>query len=392
MRIALLSTLDRAPKPGTVRPAFAAFAGAMVVERQLDLAIKLGCERVACLVDAVEREVVELQGRAESAGIKFRAIRHPSRLSGMVTAEDELFVVAPGVLPDDAEVEETLTGKGVLAFPADTAVPLGYERIDLELAWGGVMLVPGRIVERLAELPGDVDVPSTLMRLSLQSGSPIRHLDRDLLSEGHWHIDAERAELDAREKRWIDAQRRKIAFRAPGLAVAERAGARLARDILGRSVESVPILAAIASVITAVGLAAFGFPAAGIAMTALAALFGHLAGVVDRVAQLSRPKTNRGLLHRLLGHAIDPVFIFLLAISAPEEFGFLRVFVPLVLFGLLRLGESYSSKKWRATYADRILLGFLLAPAAFLGFSTEMAAAIALLVLATRFFPTLRGD
>ena len=105
MRIALLSTLDRNPRTGTVRPAFANFAGAMVVERQLDLALMLGCERAVCLVDAVEREVVELQHRAESAGMKFRAIRQPSMLAGMVTADDELLVIVPGLLPDDEGVK-----------------------------------------------------------------------------------------------------------------------------------------------------------------------------------------------------------------------------------------------------------------------------------------------
>ncbi|MBL4857863.1 MAG: hypothetical protein JKY36_01450, partial [Erythrobacter sp.] len=99
MRIALLSTLDRDPRPGSPRPAFANFAGAMVVERQLDLALLMGCERVVCLVDAVEREIVELQHRAECAELKFRAIRQPSRLAGMVTADDELLVIDTGILP-----------------------------------------------------------------------------------------------------------------------------------------------------------------------------------------------------------------------------------------------------------------------------------------------------
>ena len=392
MRIALLSTLERDPQAGSPRAAFAGFAGAMVVERQLDLAIRLGCERIICLVDSIEREVLEVQDRAESAGKKFRALRNPARLSGMVAAEDEVLVLAPGLLPDDDATEKTLESRGILAFPADLAVPLGYERIDLELAWSGAMMVPGNLVERLSGLPADVDVPSALMRLALQSGTPMRHLDRELLQQGQWHLGADRQTLDAREKRWIDAQRRQIAFRAPGVAVAERAGARLARDILGQASEPLPLAAAYLSIMGALGLAAFGHTAFGLALVTLGALFGHMAEVVGRVSSLNRMAKDRSLLNRVLDYLIDPVFILLLIVSAPEPLGFMRAFVPLTLFGLLRLSHRHASEKWRATYGDRILLGCLLTAPAFLGYAHEAAAILALLVLLTRFFAPFRGD
>lgn len=392
MRIALLSTLDRDPRPGSPRPAFANFAGAMVVERQLDLALLMGCERVVCLVDAVEREIVELQHRAECAELKFRAIRQPSRLAGMVTADDELLVIDTGILPDDETVKTALSKKGILAFPADIAVPLGYERIDLGFAWAGTMLIPGYLVEKLSDLPDDIDLPSALMRLALQTGGQVIPLDRNLLTEGSWHLNADRAALDLREKRWIDSQRRRIAFRAPGLAVAERAGARLTRDIVGRSAEPIPVIAAGTCMLAATVLGIVGYPAIAIGLTSAAALFAHMGGVVERIATRGRPKSKPNLLRKTVDYLIDPLFIMLLVLSAPEELGFLRGFVPLVLIGLLRLGERHASEPWRATYADRILLGMLIAPAAFAGFSTEMAAAIALLVLATRFFRPFRDD
>lgn len=392
MRIALLSTVDRNAHPGSARPAFANFAGAMVVERQLDLARELGCERVICLVDAVEREVVELQHRAECSEMKFRAIRQPSRLGGMVTADDELFVIVSGLLPDDDAVKSALSDMGVLAFPADLAVPLGHERIDLGFAWAGAMLVRGHLVEKLAELPGDVDVPSALMRIALQSGIRLVPLDRKLLAEGQWHLDADRQTLKLREKRWIDAQRRRIAFRAPGLAVAERAGARLTRDIVGQSAEPIPLAASAVCLLAAMTFGILGYASVGIGLTALGALFAHIGGVVERVARRGRPRSKPNPLRRLVDLLIDPLFAILLILAAPEELGLLRGFVPLILIGLLRLGERHASEDWRATYSDRILLGLLLAPAAFFGISTEMAAALSLLVLATRFFRPLRDD
>ena len=391
MRIALLSTLDRRSHPSGPRPAFAQFAGTMVVERELELALQLGCERIVCLVDAVEREVIELQHRAERAGVKFRAVRHASELMGAVTAEDEVLVIAPGVLPDDDAVATALERKAVLSFPAELAVPLGYERIDLELAWAGVMLVPGHLVERLSQLPDDVDVPSSMMRLALQSGTRIVPVAPELLKEGQWHLDADRKALEMREKRWIDTQRRNIAFRAPGLAIAERAGARLARDIVGTPAEKLPIYAAISCVIGALGTAAFGYPAIALGLATMTALLGHMGQVVGRVSRLGKPRKTPGPIERFLGHLVDPLFIILLIVAAPEQFGILRAFVPIMLFGLLRLGEQYGSETWRDSYADRIFLGLMLSAAAAFSLSTEMAAALALIALASRFVKPVRG-
>ena len=388
MRIALLSVLGREPAPS--RAAFANFAGAMIVERQLDLAIRLGCKRVACIVEAVESEVVRLQHRAEQAGLKFRAIRQPSRLSGMVDEGDELLVFASAVLPDDEAVVTALDREAILAFSADMAVPLGYERSDNEQAWSVVWLISGKTVGLLGQLPEDIDVPSSLMRLGLQTGTPVRPLDRKTLSEGRWHLSPGRETLDLREKNWIDAQRRDIAFLAPGLAVAERVGGRLARDLLGTAAEGAPaILAAVAS-IAALGAGAFGATTIGLGLVSLAALFKHVGGVVERVARIGRAEWKSSPLLRFLDYAIDPIFILMLIIAAPAGLGAFGAFVPLVLFGLLRLGQRHSSERWRATYADRISLGALILPAAFFGLSTEAAAILALLVLATRFFDGFR--
>jgi hypothetical protein len=114
--------------------------------------------------------------------------------------------------------------------------------------------------------------------------------------------------------------------------------------------------------------------------------------VVERIANRGRPQRKPNLLRKIVDYLIDPLFIVLLVLAAPEELGLLRGFVPLVLIGLLRLGEQHASEPWRATYADRILLGLIISPAAFAGYSTEMASAIALLALATRFFGPFRDD
>lgn len=392
MRIALLSTLERNPEAGLVRPAFRSYAGAMVVERQLDLALKLGCGLVACFVDSVEREVIELQRRAQEAGVKFVHVREPARLFSMVGEDDEVLAMASGVLPDPEVAESALARQGVLALPADIAVPLGYERIDLEFAWAGVMLVPGKLIKTLGNLPSDVDVPSALMRLALQTGTRVVPLDRQVIEQQEWHIDPDPKALAEREKKWIDAQREPISFAAPGLAVAERAGARLARDVVGKGAERSATIAAGIAALLAVGLGGYFSPTIGLGFASLSALFARMGRVVERVAQLGKAERRPSILHRILDWGLDPVIVFLLYLASPEEYGLLRWFVPVMLVGLLRLSEKFASEQWRATYADRILLAALLSLAALGGFSTEVSAVIALLVLVSRFFSPFRDQ
>ena len=392
MRIALLSTLDRDPRPGRIRPAFVPFAGARVIDRQLDLALSLGCEAVACMADGIGREVIQLQHRAERAGAKFMALREPAKLSGLVTATDEILVIASGVLPDAATTERLLTKPAVIAFPADVAVPAGFERIDPEFAWSGVLLTRGNLVERLVEMEPDIDVPSVLMRLALQSGTRLVPAERKLVDENDWTIDATREGLAARELRWIEAQREPVSFHAPGIAIAERAGTRLARDIVGGRGENGPVVASGVLALFSIAAGALSMPAIGLAFVTFAALFARIGRVVERVAKKGQVAPKRSPLLKFLESSLDILFILLIYLASSQESDLTRIFVPLVLMGLLRLGESHGSDVWRRTYADRILLGFLLTPATFLGFGAQAAAIIALLVLATRFFGPFRKD
>lgn len=390
MRIALLSILDRDPAPGRTRPAFLPFAGARVVERQLDLALSLGCEAIACLADGIGREVIELQHRAERAGARFIAIREPGKLSGLVTANDELLVIASGVLPDPTLVEKLLAKPGVIAFPADVAVPLGFERIDPEFAWTGVVLTRGNLVERLTELPSDIDVPSSLMRLALQTGAQLVPAERRVLDDGDWTIDANPEELKARETRWIEAQREKIPFTAPGIAVAERAGTRLARDIVGKKSETAPAVVAAVFALAAAFSAWLDLPVLGFGFLATSAFFSRVALVIERVARKGDARANRGSFVKYLQYLHDPLIIFLMYVASSQESDWVRLFVPAMLVGLLRLGEWHGSETWRRTYADRILLGGILCGAAFFGLAAEVGAFLALLVLVSRFLTAFR--
>ena len=101
MRIAVLSTLDTDGSQGEVRAAFRRFAGVTIAEHQLDLALRIGCDRIICLTDSIGAQVLDLQNRAEMAGVKFRAVRSAGRLPGMIGREDEFVLLSSGLLADE---------------------------------------------------------------------------------------------------------------------------------------------------------------------------------------------------------------------------------------------------------------------------------------------------
>lgn len=392
MRVALLSILDHSPAFGRLRPAFRQFAGSRIIERQVDLALAVGCETIACLVDGIGREVIEAQRRAETAGARFVAIQNPRPLSGLVSAADELFVVGPGVLPAEDIVIRHSSRPAVLVFPAEDAVPLGYERVDAEFAWAGTLLAHGSCVERLSELPPDADVVSSLLRIALQSGVRIQPLEKRLIDEHRWHLDPSAEELSEREQHWIHAHAAPASFVAPGLAVSERIGARLAKDVLGGRWARVPAIAAAVSGVIALSLALWGWVLPALGMGAVMALLGVVGETVERISLAGRTVVQRTALAKAIDWLTDPVLAILIAMASPEDTEWLRLFVPAVLFGLLRLGHRWAGPKWRDSYRDRVALSLLLIPAAVFGVVQPIVAALALIVLLTLFFAPTKGE
>lgn len=385
MRVALLSTLENTPAPGKLRAPFRMFAGSRIIDRQIDLAIAAGCETIACLVDGIGREVTEAQQRAEQAGARFVAMQRARPLSGIVGAADELLVMGAGILPADDAVLRLTARPVVLAFPADDAVPRGYERLDLEFAWAGVMLAPGSAVERLSELPEDADVISALLRIALQCGVKIYPVEKRLLEEGMWHLNPTAEALAEREDRWIRTHADPAPFTALGLAVAERIGARFAKDSLGGRAVRIPAVAAGLAGIGALILAVLGFPVAALGLGALMATLGAAGETVERIGKAGQFGATRSALAKTIDWMTDPILAILIALASPEDTEWLRLFVPAVLFGLLRLGERSRHDRWHDTYRDRVLLALALVPFAFLGVLQPAVAALALIVLITLF-------
>lgn len=396
MRIAILTALAEDPDHKGRKRAFRIFAGRSILSHQLDCAIDLGCESVVCLVGGLGQDVIACQHRAEAAGVRFQAIEDLRRLSGLVKADDDIFVIADGLLPAAEEAVRLLNDRPVvLTFPVDPALGFGFERIDGQYAWAGMLRTRGQSVERLSDLPPDAAAASALLRIALQAGTRQTALDPALLLNGDWLLRADSPTLLEREKRWIAGRVSPVSFAAPGLATAERIGARLGRDIVGTRLERLPLFAAVGAGVLAALLATIGKPLVALALGTTMALLLPIAGVIQRLGRAPRNRTRRFGVDATLRAGADLLLVALVALTIPiEGSAWLRLFVPTILFGLLRLGEQLaldseprgSFASWRVLYADRILLLALVLPAAFFGLAQLLCAVLSLLVLGSLFF------
>lgn len=341
--------------------AYLRLGGATLAHHQLALALAAGCERIACLARALDPELASLQQEAERAGARFHMISGGRSLSGLVTASDELLVLGEGVIvsPPDA-LELVSQAPGVMVLPAESAVPQGFERIDLNHAGAGLMLLPGRLVERLNDLPPDVDPASALLRIALQAGVAQRPVPQALVSDGRWLLVRDEAQAHAAEDGWMDRQTAGLGH-TPGLGLAAWIARRFGAAMLhAGSAASAPALGALALVAMAGGSAWLGWPSLGLALLGTGWLAQRVGAIITG-AQADSLGLPRGILSRTepFGLALDAVLVGVLLAAPPLVPGeplWSQAFAPVVLVGLLRLLARVMPGRFSAWVEDRLLL------------------------------------
>lgn len=383
MRTALLSTLELTEE-GKPR-AFERFGGRSLLEWQVDIARDLGCSRIVCLAQGERAAIREVREQCERAGLDFLLIGGPLPLVGLLSADQELVVIADGLVADRDRVKQALgDGRGVLTLPDEAGIAAGFERIDARHAWGGVLVARAQIAEQLADMPPDSDTISLLLRLALQAGTRLVPLEEDVLQSGEWLLLQEPDALATRETALLDRSVEHASWTAPGMALSRR----LARAIAPEGLDRGPAIAlgiAGVSFTGAVALASFEFPFAGIAMFGGGSLALSCREALDRLKARLRGMGSSGR-NAWLGMLPDAVLIAALALPLVAENALSRLFLPLVLVGLLWLAEGLAPIKWKNFWSDRVMLALLLLPAAWFGMLEQTLAGLCLLTLASCLF------
>lgn len=390
MRVALISTVqtvtdgdDSDLESRVYRCAFAYIAGQTVAERQVRLALSVGCERIACITDTIPPEVVALQHIAERNGAKFHVVRRARDLAGLIVATDDVLAIADGLFAEPALAERLVAGgRFVAALPVDVALEAGFERIDREWGWAGLMLVPGHLVDPLADLPPDSDPIAALLRIALQSQVKVTPIETALVTEKRLALAVNDESASELEEVWLRSRVDPAGFFAPTKAVTDRIGLRWGGQWLARGVGVFKLaLAAFGIAALSAGAAWLFGPVYGFAGAIVAAFVANLAASVLQLDSGDGSERAQGAVLAGARLLIDGVIIGGLTLIGGPEMWQTTLFSGFMLVGLARLSKVEGLGNLASVVTDRIVLLSLIIASVVLGYPVETVQVLALAIL-----------
>jgi hypothetical protein len=391
MRTALIAALRRTAS-GALRAGLP-LAGRTVLAQQVDWLRSIGCERILCLCESADGEVLRVQQEVEATGGSFQALRGFLHLPALVRAEDELVILADGLLPDPGLAAAWFAqGAGpprfVAALPASSPLVTqhgdDFERIDAQQHWAGLLVMRGAPVQQLADFPPDADAISLLLRLALQAGTPCRALPGDDPAPTGWLLAADENALTAQEQALIIRAAGGADGRRPSQALARAGALMLAPDGLAKG----PLVAASSAAalhIGAIAAAVWGAGTIALVSAAGGAVAAALAGTLGKMAEELLGRGTSAARPGRLDLAVDIAVaaVLLITLSPSGTLAPLAMLGP-VLVGLARLTPPAAPL---ALLADRAVLPGVLAIASVFGLLPHAAALLALLLLGGLLLP-----
>ncbi|WP_228243815.1 hypothetical protein [Porphyrobacter sp. GA68] len=389
MKIALLTAepLHAADSP-VVRGAHS-LAGRTILQHQVALAIADGCERIICLSEQPPGELPALRDLCAAAGVHLRVVSQARHLPAFVSSGDLLLVFAGGVVCDsDLLATAPASGPIVLALPADSALPLGFERIDADRAWAGVLVGRGQIVQELLHLPEDIDPASSLLRLTLMNGAPVVNLQAGVLRDGRITLVRNAEHLAQIEADRIDNLAANVSFAAPIQAIIERVTVKLAPRLLASSNWPVALPAtSLALMAVALSLGWQNLTAAALLVLAVSGALNVAARTLARVSGLELYNASRRRLWSALriGNAAA-LIIIVAAAFLPSVPGAFAWFTAAALGGTMELGRHRLPANLASAAGDQVLLTTILLLGHMLGFLAPVAMLITVTIIVLLLF------
>ena len=378
MRAALISL----PPPG--EEALPLIAGKSVAQRQLLFAREMGCTAVIAHGGGASAEAIALRHAAEKAGIRYQLISNSHALPGAIADDDTLLVLQPRILPESRQAMELLRAEGnrMLVISAGPGISGGFERIDLERAWGGALTLPGRWLGVLSSLPEDAAPHAALLRIALQHRLPEARLPDELLDNGSWAVIKDVAAARTIEARWLQSH----AGKAPASAISRRLAQQIITNtgawLLERRV-SRPLLFALWLGLLGGGLAAalFERPTLAFALVSLSAPVFETFVTLSRLVMAPFGTVARWPLLRWSSDAA----LIAIGFIAIDSLWYRAAFPPFVLVAALALSDRSAVPTLVEPLRDRGLLTALIALLTVF-ISTEAAVMIAASTLLAALF------
>lgn len=384
MRIALLSTLDNV-SDGSPR-ALLPLGGRPLIAWQIDLAKALGCEKLLCLAEGGDETAERVRKEAAKAGLEIELLGGPRHLLGKITADQDLVVIADGLLMDPELARVHFADRrGVGAISDYPGVEKGFERIDPELAWAGILVARGSVGEQLSQMPADGDTISLLLRMALQSGTRVIRIDELHLGTGELLLARSSSDLADRERSLLDNSTAKVSWAGVGEKLASRLARRLAPEQLDRG-PGLALGAGLVLLCGALGAAWNEWPISALAALALGAFIISLSQALRHLRTRLHGQLTNQRLSMVINGLVDTFIIAALAIIDMPDAIIDVMFEPILLVGLWRLSAALAPPAFKPFWRDRTSLALVLLGLASFGLLSTATPVIILLLLCFALF------
>lgn len=317
-----------------------------MVEYQARQAAEAGATHVMILVGAVTQALSRAVDRLTADGIRVALVRDMVSLVREAPRDRDMMLIADGAIIAQKHFTAVAAHPGnVLLSVDDSRVSAGFERIDGQHRWAGLLRVSPDLLFGTLDMLGDWDLELTLTRAAVQaSGYRIVVPQEDIL-EGRIALIDSQASADLVAKALLGSQRETPS--TDGGAehyVLARAATRIAPMLLRTQVPAIQVrIGGMALAAIGVIAAILSWPVFGMLLM-LCGLIASLAS--DRLEQLARQTQDDGWM------ALSPSLIVLLGFivlgseaSAQMDGLYLALLVSMVLLAV-RWRRTAGVKQW----------------------------------------------
>ena len=181
----LFAVEEAADSPGRLG-ATLPFAGATLVEFQARLLIGEGASQIVVLVSRLTPELAGAINRIARRGVSVDAVRSAREAAEKLHPLARVLVLADGLVTTrDVLAPFVCEGRDTLLVTSDAQALPGLDRVGRDAIWAGVARVSRTRIDEVAELPGDYDMQSSLLRVAAQGGALHFPLGSGRVRESH---------------------------------------------------------------------------------------------------------------------------------------------------------------------------------------------------------------
>ena len=150
-------------------------AGRTLIEYQVRCAAAAGASPVVVLVERIPQALNQAFERLRAEGLNVVLVSDGSEAATRFEASELVLLVGDGIAaPLELLMRLEHEHEALVLTVPDDETHEDFERIDSASRWSGIALIEGRMLGATAAMLGDWDLPSTLLRRSLQAGARLQ--------------------------------------------------------------------------------------------------------------------------------------------------------------------------------------------------------------------------